>query len=416
MPTISPLAPLPPPLLETLLRSTPLDVLLFDSELVCRYAALSDDTLFGRSAEEFLGRSVDEVFPPARSDLRSALELAAHSTANYQYPAYRYTYADTEHTSETAFCWSVRVEPVTLHDYRGREEFRGVLVTLVDVLDLADDNDRLRQENDSLRRENDRLQRELTALQRRWPPTPAPPGGRRSTPHAAHGPAAGNRLLAALLPEDYRQLQPDLEQVHLSAQEVLAEPGALLTHAYFPIDCVISLLTVLADGTVAEAATIGNEGLVGLALVLGADHTPSRAICQVPGAALRMPTPAFRAALARNADLTWVLQRYIQALFNQVAQTAACNHLHRVEQRCARWLLQIQDWVRSEQFPLKQEFLALMLSVQRPTVTQVASTLRRAGAIDYRRGRVTVLNRAALEVVVCDCYRVIREQLTQATV
>ena len=159
--------PLPSPLLETMLHQAPLDVLLFDTDLVCRYAAPAGDTLFGRTADQFIGQHAADIFPPAQGDLRSALELAAHSTATYQYPSYRFTYTDTQATTELLFCWSVRVEPITSWDYRGREEFRGVLVTLADVQDLADENDRLRRDKDFLERENERLQRELIEAQRR---------------------------------------------------------------------------------------------------------------------------------------------------------------------------------------------------------------------------------------------------------
>ena len=158
-------APLPSPLLETMLHLAPLDVLLFDTELVCRYAAPSGETLFGRTADQLVGQHAAEIFPPARGDLRSALELAASSAETYEYPSYRYTYAEPAGTTEVLFCWSVRIEPVMLRDYRGREEFQGVLVTLADVQDLADENDELRRERAVLERENQRLKDALAAAQ-----------------------------------------------------------------------------------------------------------------------------------------------------------------------------------------------------------------------------------------------------------
>ena len=164
MPTLVPV-PLPPPLLDTILRMAPLDVLLFDTDLVCRYAAPAGSALFGRTADELVGQSSAEIFAGATDDLHSALKLAADTAASYQYPSYRYTF--NESTTQTLFCWSVRVEPVLFHDYRGREEFRGVLVTLADVRALADENERLTQDNDQLRRDNDRLQRAVTEAQRR---------------------------------------------------------------------------------------------------------------------------------------------------------------------------------------------------------------------------------------------------------
>ena len=164
MPTLVPV-PLPPPLLDTILPMAPLDVLLFDTELFCRYAAPAGDTLFGRTDGELIGQSSAEIFSGATDDLHSALKLAADTAASYQYPSYRYTF--NESSTQTLFCWSVRVEPVAFHDYRGREEFRGVLVTMADVRDLADENERLSQDNDQLRRDNDRLQHALADAQQR---------------------------------------------------------------------------------------------------------------------------------------------------------------------------------------------------------------------------------------------------------
>jgi CRP-like cAMP-binding protein len=415
---ITPAVPVPVPasLLETLLRMAPLDVLLFDAALVCRYAVLGEGTLFGRTADQFLGQPVDAIFPPARDDLRTAMELAAGgSDASYQYPAYRYTYADTSGTTETAFCWSVRVEPVVLHDYRGQEEFRGVLVTLADVLDLTDEVDRLRQERDALQREVDRLRQERTATRATWPLDDDAPPVVRTVPIARGTPARANRLLAALPPEGERRLLPDLERVALAAHDVLHEPGASITHVYFPVDCVVSLMAVTPDGPATEAATVCNEGVVGLPIFPGGGRAVGRAICQVSGDAIRLSTPAFRAALAEDEAFAWLVQRYTQRLLEQVMRTAACHRLHRVDQRAACWLLQIQDCIGADQFPLTQEVLATMLSVQRPTVTLVAGLLRRAGALDYRRGHVTVVDRAALEAVACSCYRSIRDRLTETT-
>lgn len=164
MPAVIP-APIPPPLLDTLLHQAPLDVLLFDTDLICRYAAPADDTLFGRAAHELIGLSADEVFPPAGGDLGPALQLAARNAATYENPSYRYTFEEAQ--TRTLFCWSVRIQSVALRDYRGREEFRGVLVTLADVQDLADTNDRLTAEIEALRRERGLLRRQLDAAQQR---------------------------------------------------------------------------------------------------------------------------------------------------------------------------------------------------------------------------------------------------------
>lgn len=156
---------LPLPLLEAIILQSPLDVLLFDTDLICRYAAPAGGTLFGRTAAELTGMRADEIISPDHGDLHSALQLAAQSATSYGYPSYRYTFNDS--TTQALFCWSIRVEPVALHDYRGREEFRGVLVTLADVQDLTDENDHLKRETDRLRRENGRLQRRLVEAERR---------------------------------------------------------------------------------------------------------------------------------------------------------------------------------------------------------------------------------------------------------
>lgn len=413
MPLTSPVpTPVPVSLLETLLRMAPLDVLLFDAALVCRYAVLGEGTLFGRTADQFLGQPVDAIFPPARGDLRTAMELAAGgSDATYQYPAYRYTYTDTCGTTETAFCWSVRVEPVVLHDYRGQEEFRGVLVTLADVLDLTDEVDRLRQESDVLQREVDRLRRDLATTQTGWLQDDAPPPGVNLVPPEQDTPGARNLLLVALPADEEQRLLPDSERVVLTALEVLHEPGDPIVDVYFPIDCVVSLLAISPDGA-AEAATVCNEGVVGLPIVPGSGHAFSRAVCQVAGTALRLPATTFRAALYESQAFAWLVQRYAQQLLEHVMQIAACNRLHRVEQRAARWLLQVQDCIGADQFPLTQEALATTLSVRRPTITQVAGLLRDAGALEYRRGWVTIVNRAALETLACACYRLIRARRT----
>lgn len=158
-------SPLPSSLLDALLRMAPLDVLLFDTDLVCRYAALAEGSLFGRTPDQFIGRPAAEIFPPANGDLRTALTLAAESAAVYNYRPYRYTLTTPE--PQTFFCWSVRIEAVSLADYRGREEFRGVLVTLADVQDLADDNDRMTREVDRLQREVSQLRQQMVAAERR---------------------------------------------------------------------------------------------------------------------------------------------------------------------------------------------------------------------------------------------------------
>jgi CRP-like cAMP-binding protein len=229
-------------------------------------------------------------------------------------------------------------------------------------------------------------------------------------PLEAPTPAMGNRLLDSLPRPDLERLRPHLEAVSVGVKHVVYEPNGPIKHVYFPINCVISLVTYLEDGASVEMATIGLEGMVGLPIFLGTDTMPSRAFGQVPGDALRITAAAFTEEIQRNGPLVRVLNRYTQALFNQVAQTTACNRVHLVEQRCARWLLQTHDRVGSDQFSLTQEFLAQMLGVRRTGVSAAAGLLQKAGLIRYARGRITVLDRPGLESAACECYRVIKRE------
>jgi CRP-like cAMP-binding protein len=185
---------------------------------------------------------------------------------------------------------------------------------------------------------------------------------------------------------------------------VLYEPGRPIGAVYFPLSACISRVIVLADGSSLETALIGNEGLVGLPLYLGIPADTAQAIVQVPGTALRLGAADFRAAVAQDPALPPVLGRYTQFCVSQLGLTAACNALHAVEERCARWLLQLQDRVQRAEFPLTQEFLAALLGVRRPSVTLAAGALQRAGLIRYQRGQVTVLDRQGLEAAACECY------------
>ena len=224
------------------------------------------------------------------------------------------------------------------------------------------------------------------------------------------GPAARNRLLATLPRADSRRLLPHLEPVAIGMPAVLYEPGMPMAHVYFPADCVFSLLTVLQDGTAVEGATVGNEGLLGLPVVLGIDIVPVRVLCQLSGTALRMPATAFRDELAAGGVLARLVQRYTYVLFNQIAQSVACNRRHSIRQRCARWLLLTHDRVGSDGFELTQEFLAAMLQVRRASVTEAAGGLRDDGCLRYARGWLTILDRPRLEAAACECYGVIKAQ------
>jgi len=220
----------------------------------------------------------------------------------------------------------------------------------------------------------------------------------------------GNRLLAALPRQDYERLRPSLEIVTSGIKDLVYEPNGPIAYVYFPLNCVFSLLTIMADGTAIEYATVGNEGMVGLPVFLGAETMPSRAYTQVPGEAVRMKAELFREAARPVGPLHDVLLRYTQALVSQLAQTAACNRLHSIEERCSRWLLMTHDRVAGDQFVLTQEFLGLMLGVRRQRVNAAAGLLQKAGLIRYRRGQITILDRQGLEAASCECYRVTRRE------
>jgi CRP-like cAMP-binding protein len=220
-----------------------------------------------------------------------------------------------------------------------------------------------------------------------------------------------NRLLRALSPAVLPLLLPALERIALPMRERLIEPGVPIPYVYFPLHGVASLISTLRDGTQVEVATIGNEGLIGLPLALYANTVPFTVFVQVPGEALRIDAAVFdRLLLEETGTLRQFLYRYTQALFNQLAQHVVCNRLHRIAQRCARWLLMTHDRVGRDDFPLTHEFLALMLGVRRASVTEVAGRLQQAGLIRYRLGTIQVLDRAGLEAASCECYGVIQQE------
>ena len=220
-----------------------------------------------------------------------------------------------------------------------------------------------------------------------------------------------NRLLALLPPETLQRLAPLMQPARLHPPDVLYQELQPMADAWFPIDCVLSMLAVNAGAeTSIEVATIGSEGVLGVPLFLGAEVSPGRVFAQVSGAAWRMPAAAFRQAAAEDAAFASVLLRYTHALLVQIAQGSACNRVHGIGQRCARWLLQTHDRVRGDAFDLTQDFLAQMLGERRAAVNQAASQLQASGLIRYTRGHIQVLNRPGLEAAACPCYGVIREQ------
>jgi len=217
-----------------------------------------------------------------------------------------------------------------------------------------------------------------------------------------------NRLLADLPFDELERIGSRLERVRPRMREVLYGQGGAMEHVYFPEKGVFSLLTEMADGGVVENLTVGNEGMLGLPAVLGAARSPSRAICQVPGRALRMPAQTFREAVVPGGVLHTRFIRYAQARMTSLAQSVACNRLHAATQRYARWLLITHDRVGTDHFPITQEFLAQMLGVTRPTVSMIAQELQAAGLIHYMQGQMTVDDRPGLEATACECYLVVR--------
>nr|ASV46943.1 Crp/Fnr family transcriptional regulator [uncultured bacterium] len=220
-------------------------------------------------------------------------------------------------------------------------------------------------------------------------------------------PRPRNRLLRALPPEESARLRPHLEPVALAPLALLAPAGAPIRHVYFPETGVISLLSRSDDGALIENGTVGHEGMVGFPLVLGVDWTASAIMSEVPGVSWRMDAAVFRALLPELPALEASLRRYLAYLFAQIAQSLACNGLHPVEQRCARWLLMTHDRVEGDEFLLTHDVVAQMLAVRRAGVSVAFEGLRDRGVIDYRRGRVTVRDRAGLEAAACECYRIV---------
>jgi CRP-like cAMP-binding protein len=224
-----------------------------------------------------------------------------------------------------------------------------------------------------------------------------------------------NRILAALPPAEARRLAATMTPVTLTIKTVLFEPGQRVDAVHFPLDGVISLVTPLEDGAIVEVATVGNEGLVGVPVVPGGSLAV-RAISQVAGRSLRMDTSAFIAEMGRRGPLFDLVESYVQALFGQIAQAAACNRLHSNEERLSRWLLMSHDRVGVDEFAITHEFLGQMLGSRRATVTLSAGILQAAGLIRYQRGHVTIIDRPGLEGVSCECYGVIKKELDRAVV
>ena len=227
---------------------------------------------------------------------------------------------------------------------------------------------------------------------------------------SSHNPSQ-NHLLAALPTADFERLAPHLEPVPLPLGEVLYEPGGQLQHAYFPTTAIVSLHYVMESGASAETAGVGNEGVVGISLFMGGDTTPSSAVVQTGGHGYRLDSRHLKEEFKRGGLMQHLLLRYTQALITQVTQTAVCNRHHSVEQQLCRWLLLTLDRVSSRELVMTQELVASMLGVRREGITEAAGKLKHAGLISYRRGHISVLERAGLETRVCECYGVVKKEL-----
>ena len=228
----------------------------------------------------------------------------------------------------------------------------------------------------------------------------------KASARSKHGPQ--NRILKRLPPAVIRRLRKCLKEVALTHGHPLHEPGKPLKYVYFPESGMASIRTVLQDGTETEVATVGREGLVGLSVFLSARTTPRRTVWQLPGTAMRMDAALLRRETRRGGALSDVLHLYAQALFTQFAQLATCGRFHTIKQRCCCWLLMTHDRVEGDEFALTHEFLAQMLGTRRSGVTVIAGALQSAGLIEYRRGHVTIRNRAGLEKAACECYGIVR--------
>lgn len=219
-----------------------------------------------------------------------------------------------------------------------------------------------------------------------------------------------NSLLAALSVEILERLTPDLELIPMPLGDVLYESSGTIQYAYFPITAIVSLHYVMENGASAEIAGVGPEGVVGTSLFMGGRTTPSQATVQTGGHGYRLQAAVLMAEFDRAGPLMRLMLRYTQALMTQMAQTAVCNRHHSIEQQLCRWLLLTQDRVPSNELVMTQELIASMLGVRREGITEAAGNLQREGLISYRRGHITILDRAGLESHSCECYEVVKKE------
>ncbi|MEH2173062.1 Crp/Fnr family transcriptional regulator [Nostoc sp.] len=217
-----------------------------------------------------------------------------------------------------------------------------------------------------------------------------------------------NQLLAALSEAEYQRLVPYLERVELSVKQILYKANEPITHVYFPHHSMVSLICTQKNGSTVEAGIVSNDGMVGVPVIWGSNTTNTTAFVQITGSSMMMKTELLQAEFNRGGELQSLLLHYTHGLFAQVTQTLACNSLHTIERRLARWLLFIGDCVQSDTFALTQEYIAKTLGCRRTSVTEVAGRLSRAGMIRYKRGAIAILNRSGLEDTSCECYLMIK--------
>ncbi len=219
-----------------------------------------------------------------------------------------------------------------------------------------------------------------------------------------------NQILAALPLPEYNRLASHLKPVHLNSGEILLEANEPILNVYFPERAMISLVSIMMNGSTTEIGLIGNEGMIGLPAILGGNSISSRTIVQISGTALEVSAEVVRQEFQRGEKLQKLLLLYTQALLTQVAQSAACNSQHNIQERLARWLLSVQDCILQDELPLTQEFIANMLGIRRSGVTVAAGILQQAGIISYSRGRIKILNQQGLEEAACECYRLVQNE------
>jgi CRP-like cAMP-binding protein len=229
-----------------------------------------------------------------------------------------------------------------------------------------------------------------------------------------HGARSGNQLLATLPKKEYERLLPDLEAIPLLFETIIYEPGQVILDVYFPTSGIVSLLAGVDDRATLEVGLVGREGMVGLPIFMEVKTSTNRAVVQGEGSAFKMKAKDLRKECNNGGSLPRLLRRYSHSLLTQISQTAVCNRFHPIDARLARWLLMTGDRMGADEFQLTQDFLSNMLGVRREGVNKAAGTLQEQNLISYTRGALTILDRAGLEAVACQCYRIIKEEYNTA--